>query len=659
MMNKPIIWRFGGGEPGLRSISQEEFLHLTSGEAEGKIVSVNDAYRLVGWVYRCVQLRANTIAGLPWSVRRGEEEVELWYELTPALRAIEFALCLCGAAYALKLRRGKLVADLQPLNPNTMVTLADSRQGITGFEQRVGGQTQRFASEDIVFIRYLHPTDDLGPGISPAAVALAAARLAHYSNTFLAKFFENGAMPAVILTTEQPLAEADAERVRTWWQRAFGGVQRSWRTAILQKGLEPRVVGTSVRDLAVGPLLAEARQQIAVAFGIPQTLLEDAANFATAREHKLSFYYETIFPEARLIEAALNEQLFAELGLEFTFQYGQVEAIQQDEAVKAQALMQLVGAGIITADEAREQMGFEPRAPAPVPIATPSQPSAEEQPPVAARGLGRDAIQELARWRDKAARRGWDVEFEIHSIPGWLAEAVRRRLADGCEREAFAPALRGFSRNKAEEGLRQKIVAVLSDYEPAIAKAVGRGEMPDDKVTEMQNRLISVITASLAAIVADAALADAVEVGVGLDYDDLLLDATSWAQSYTYDLVKGITEKTVAQLQAIIGQVTQGQLAPTDAELLLAPLFGDVRAGMIATTEVTRALSQATEIYTKQLREAGHKIVVRWLTEEDERVCDICGPLDHKLEDVWREVSPDGPPAHVNCRCKTVIEVAR
>ena len=39
----------------------------------------------------------------------------------------------------------------------------------------------------------------------------------------------------------------------------------------------------------------------------------------------------------------------------------------------------------------------------------------------------------------------------------------------------------------------------------------------------------------------------------------------------------------------------------------------------------------------------------RWLTEEDERVCPECGPLDGT---VWEDGGGPSPPLHVGCRCR-------
>ena len=79
---------------------------------------------------------------------------------------------------------------------------------------------------------------------------------------------------------------------------------------------------------------------------------------------------------------------------------------------------------------------------------------------------------------------------------------------------------------------------------------------------------------------------------------------------------------------------------------------------MIATTEVTRASAAAINGYTDILTQYGEKVVRRWSTEVNEKVCPICRPLDNKKEKVWLAQFPDGPPAHPWCGCSIGVEVA-
>lgn len=80
--------------------------------------------------------------------------------------------------------------------------------------------------------------------------------------------------------------------------------------------------------------------------------------------------------------------------------------------------------------------------------------------------------------------------------------------------------------------------------------------------------------------------------------------------------------------------------------------FSDSRAEMIAITETTHAV-QAGELAAAAAWRANYKAkVAYWVTANDDRVCNICGPLDGQHQDVWIAVQPMGPPAHPRCRCR-------
>ena len=86
--------------------------------------------------------------------------------------------------------------------------------------------------------------------------------------------------------------------------------------------------------------------------------------------------------------------------------------------------------------------------------------------------------------------------------------------------------------------------------------------------------------------------------------------------------------------------------------------FHPVRAGRIAVTEITKAVSAGETIANEILRrEVGKQLTRRWWTRDDERVCPVCGPLHRKLEFEWHGQFPSGTPAHPECRCWMTYEL--
>ncbi len=96
------------------------------------------------------------------------------------------------------------------------------------------------------------------------------------------------------------------------------------------------------------------------------------------------------------------------------------------------------------------------------------------------------------------------------------------------------------------------------------------------------------------------------------------------------------------------------------------------RALRIARTELSFAYNFGQLESVRQAKEQGYfdgDVVKEWMTAEDERVCDFCGPLDGTtigLEETFPAVTEKlpytyVPPAHPNCRCTVgyrVLELA-
>jgi len=154
-----------------------------------------------------------------------------------------------------------------------------------------------------------------------------------------------------------------------------------------------------------------------------------------------------------------------------------------------------------------------------------------------------------------------------------------------------------------------------------------------------------VILALLAGVESGVALLPA-NARVLVDFDLVNTDVLEYAKTYRYELIHGITETTRKQTQKAVGDWIQSGQPLSVLEQTLAPIYGEVRAGMIASTEVTR-------VYAEGNSEAWDSTGVvgswRWMTSQDDLVCAICGGLDGEtfgLDDIDAR-----PPAHPSCRC--------
>lgn len=445
------------------------------------------AYDKVSWVRRCVDLRANALSSIPTRITRqgGQDEVE-WPgadSLPTMLWLASASLQVYGASYFVRSKNAfGIEKGYRWLVPTTITPKTDAEKGLLYFERQLPNTKRRLAIEDVVYIWQPSLVNEAGPGKGWVTTALTAAGLAKNADAFAADFFARGAIPAVVLSVEGSPPAAELERLTSWWKRLVGGSKGAWETVAVKASVKPQVIGYPTKDLAMSELVLLARQQIATAAGVPQTMLEDAANFATASEHHQAFYEETVVPEATLIQAALNEQIFAPQGLELTLDWQSLDIFQTDEAERSASLLRLTQAevplpmamemlgfdlpngmtyeqfeALLEADRARkftEQqalMRAQPQVEAEEPRLGPKP---AEVPELVTRAI-RD---ELDRWKRKAlsalkAGEPADVAFETDVVPEAEQKALHERLASASDAEEVKAAFEWpFHRHQHDEG---------------------------------------------------------------------------------------------------------------------------------------------------------------------------------------------------------------
>jgi HK97 family phage portal protein len=481
---KQQIQLFGGGLKASVTLSDlDNFMDWRATQQAGGdgTQSPTSAYASVAWLYRCVNLRASGVANVPFGIypKGGDKDAKesKWpYPLKDLLWRSETAICLYGANYILKRKNvaGK-VAGLQWLNPMSM-KVESGAKGITGFTQTVGITPVYYAPEDVIYYALFNPLDDLGPGIAPARVALEAAGLAQNANIWASSFFRNSAFPAMVLMSDQMLSEEQRDELKGQFSRLAEGVKRAFNTLILHSGVKMQVVGQPVKDMAMPDLMQQVRGQICSACGVPETMLTDAASYATAKEHKQSFVLDTVVPQCQWHAERWNEQWLGAMNLELRFRPEELEVVQEDEADKATAAKATLDAakvaydaGVVTDLEMRAVansvfvgMGLpaldknwkpEPKAPIPPALAPfTGQPAADQKPtdvtpPDTTPGLNPLMKADLERWQRKASKKGGPVEFESDVIP----VSIHERLAGALQgascaddvKAIFAPFLVG------------------------------------------------------------------------------------------------------------------------------------------------------------------------------------------------------------------------
>ena len=168
----------------------------------------------------------------------------------------------------------------------------------------------------------------------------------------------------------------------------------------------------------------------------------------------------------------------------------------------------------------------------------------------------------------------------------------------------------------------------------------------DEEERELWDALDELLILSLMAGVEGGVSALPAPVRVLVDFDWVNQAVLDYARNYRYNWIKKINETTRQQVQKLMSEWIQSGDPLSVLESQLTPLFGAVRAEMIAATEVTRVYAAGNRAAWES---TGVVSKARWNTAEDDLVCPICGPLDNT--EIGIGDIDSYPPAHPRCRC--------
>tara|TARA_B000000557_G_scaffold13678_1_gene10821 strand:- start:1731 stop:2945 length:1215 start_codon:yes stop_codon:yes gene_type:complete len=192
-------------------------------------------------------------------------------------------------------------------------------------------------------------------GISRLKPALRTMQLMTSMRQFQDNFFKNGAVPGLVLKTPNTLSEKIKERMIQSWSIRYKPDAGGRRPLILDGGIEiDQITNVNFRELDFQEAIAENEKIILKALGIPPIML-DSGNNANIRPNMRMYYLETVLPIVRKLNFALERYFGFEVKEDIT----DIPALQPELRDQSQYYSALVNTGIISANEAREHLGFE------------------------------------------------------------------------------------------------------------------------------------------------------------------------------------------------------------------------------------------------------------------------------------------------------------
>lgn len=221
-----------------------------------------------------------------------------------------------------------------------------------------------YAIDAINMIHIYQHLDSTHRGISVIKYADMVLQGTHAAEEHSGQFFKSGAGLMGVLKSNAPLTNEQKKQVAESWRMSISNT-KGGGVAILPQGLDFQPIAISPEDSQ----LLETRKynvvEIARFFNISPIKLFDLSNvsYSSLEQTNLSYLQDTILPYTQCLEDEFNLKLFkpSEVGkMMIDFDYSVL--IQTDKTTEAEYYSKLLTNGVLTVNDIRSKLGFEPSA---------------------------------------------------------------------------------------------------------------------------------------------------------------------------------------------------------------------------------------------------------------------------------------------------------
>ena len=622
------------------------------------------------------------------------DKVSSWAQWQRQLLEDRFVID-AAALYKRRTRGGKLYA-LEVIDGATLRPLIDDTGRVPlppdpAYQQILHGIPAVDYSRDEVMYLVRNPRSYKVYGYSEVEQIIVTVNIAIRRTLFQLEYYREGSQPDAFLGLPKEWTSDQIIAFQKHYDSLMGG------NLAARRRLKMIPDGGKYQETKQPPMKDEYDEWLAriicFAFSIsPQPFVKQMNRATAGTAHDVALQ-EGLAPLQRWIKGFVDRVIAEEFDspdLEFAWK----DSLEQDPKQAADIRVADVKAGIISVNEAREDLGRDPL-------------GDEYDAPMLATATGyvapvtveeQAANRETAQHTARAAAENPPPAGEGQADPSKPADErtqdTKKSAYARLRKRAHKPV--PFDRaatRKAEKALKSKVAKILTKAGKEAASQIRAelGKLAKDETDDKErarrialgidlgslDALIDAAPRELESVVADSGSLALAQLGV-VDKSDLVNQVNERAVAYARnraaemvgkrwvdgELVDNpnaewvITDSTRDELQSIITRGLDdniGRDAIADA-IREAGAFSEDRADMIAGTEIARANSVGSLEGYKAAREVGVKVMKEWLPD-DEPCEEICkpnvdqGPID--LDDDF-ESGDSEPPGHPGCRCSLI-----
>ena len=338
--------------------------------------------------YRCIDMIAQAVASVPWSVFKQDGTNRIEVEQHPLMRilhrtspttgfsahqyAVASFLGIAGNAYIEKVapetgpNKG-LPFELHVQRPDQIKFVLDGdTKELIGYALEINGKVIKewpidsiTGLSDLLHVKKFHPTNDI-EGLSPVEPAAKSIDTSNEALTWNKSLLQNDARPGTMFIFDGALGDDQFKRLQMQLDKKMSGSENAGKNLIVEGQMkDARPFGFNPKEMDFLEGNWDLARQVCMAFGVPSMLIgipgeSTYNNFKEAREY---FWDTTIFFYLQLLKDEYNNWFFPDDDKTF------IEYILDDvpalEPRRKEKWEMVNTSEFLTINEKREELGKE------------------------------------------------------------------------------------------------------------------------------------------------------------------------------------------------------------------------------------------------------------------------------------------------------------
>ena len=269
---------------------------------------------------------------------------------------------LTGGAYNNVVGSGKMLESMHLLFPQWTKIVPSPTDGmVEGYLYgRESSRAHRFRADEVWHDKLSESPFDPYYGYTPFKHVLPQADLSAYITQYWTATFQNEGRPDSLISVEGPLPDTQRQELESRLNSTLRGVWNRGKSLIVGGSFKIKVdpLAWQPKDMGNIEVQREAIKAVLAAMGVPESeVFMNDANLASSNSGHIQYRRQTILPLVNREADFWTRHLLEDMGLKGWW-FAPDNPVPKDELSEATRLTTLKSGGIITANEARKELGY-------------------------------------------------------------------------------------------------------------------------------------------------------------------------------------------------------------------------------------------------------------------------------------------------------------